>query len=431
MRRSKSNVIIRAYMVMIGRILLVLGIGYAHVYAMECDTKRNGAVDSAVMSQSALPKLSKKNATIMHLLQGQCQIPQPLCTIIMHYRLAGWQKKTPYNLYRHYQECPALTVKHAIKRVWNFSLSRSPSLFSFVYDNEPLGVITGGSVFMFLWNIKNGKPREVHYGYSDSGSPVQIAYSSHGKILITAGWDLTVRLWNIKGKNPCELDFKKEIALKDLSPFNPTMTNIAISPAGNMFAFSACSKAVHIWSIPHGALVNTLWNHSEPEYLRWSDDGNALICVLRDRTIGVWNALQGHALTRSDFVFNMSSLAVTATEPGEKLMRESVTVKDAIERVSLLRYEIASLIKEGYLQGGIIGFSPSGALKASLKKNNETMKIEGVDIHQTATGRFIAGFSMNTHCESSCPRVQFVTEDLFIVFSCCSGDVQVFSSSCD
>jgi WD40 repeat protein len=75
---------------------------------------------------------------------------------------------------------------------------------------------------------------------------------------------------------------------------NGKVTSLAVSPDGKWFASGSEDKTVKLWSLPGGALVNTLTGHKDAvKSLALSPDGTLLVSGSADKTIKLWNVLDG------------------------------------------------------------------------------------------------------------------------------------------
>lgn len=132
-----------------------------------------------------------------------------------------------------------------------------------------------------LWNAKTGKRRHVLKGHTD---PVRFCcFSPNGKILVSASFDKTMRMWDVKSG--------KEKALLR----NPgVIESCSFSPNGKKLAFASTDHTVRLWDIQTGNVWPTLIGHTDSvSSCAFSPDGEKIASASFDKTMRLWNAKTG------------------------------------------------------------------------------------------------------------------------------------------
>jgi WD40 repeat protein len=120
-----------------------------------------------------------------------------------------------------------------------------------------------------------------------------VALSGDGRVLASGGWDATVRLWDVAGKQP----------LATLVGHTGPVHGVALSADGSLVASGGEDGTVRLWNWPGGRLLATLQGHTG---LVWSvvmsPDGRRVASGSWDGTVRLWDVSSGGCLAtlRSD-----------------------------------------------------------------------------------------------------------------------------------
>ncbi|MBW4420583.1 MAG: caspase family protein [Myxacorys californica WJT36-NPBG1] len=120
------------------------------------------------------------------------------------------------------------------------------------------------------------------------GQPtVAIAYSSDRQRIATASPKGAIVLWN-KGNDG---NWKSTTTL---SGHSAMVTQLQISPDGNLLASASADKTIKLWNIEKGILVKTLPRHSDRvTAIRFRSDGGVLASGSADQTVKLWTIPKG------------------------------------------------------------------------------------------------------------------------------------------
>ena len=108
-----------------------------------------------------------------------------------------------------------------------------------------------------------------------------VAFSPNGKMLASASWDQTVRLWNVD----------TEQLLHTLTEHTNEVLSVAFSPDGQTLASASWDGTIRLWDPNTGKLKRTLTEHEGGVgSVAFSPDGKVLVSGSADQTVRLWNA---------------------------------------------------------------------------------------------------------------------------------------------
>ncbi|MEH2182948.1 nSTAND1 domain-containing NTPase [Nostoc sp.] len=160
----------------------------------------------------------------------------------------------------------------------SFSL-KDPVITSSSADND--GMIR-------LWNINSKSKRELKpQTLSPDNYIVQVSFSPDGKMIASANWDKTVKLWQV-------VDGR---LLHTFSKHNNVVWEVNFSPDGKIIASASEDKTVKLWQVVDGRLLHTLKGHLNAVMgVSFSPNGKMIASASKDTTVKLWRVADGKLL---------------------------------------------------------------------------------------------------------------------------------------
>jgi WD40 repeat protein len=184
-----------------------------------------------------------------------------------------------------------------------FTIHPAPVGVAFSPDGKWLtvgGGVLGKAGAVSIWDLATGKEWAAFKGHTDLVLAVAVAPDS--KVLASAGWDGSVRLWRPTGKE-----------LANLGRHRKQVRCLAFSPDGKLLASGSADEAVNLWDVAARKLRATL-QRTGGATVAFSPDGKTLATGddAWKPTVKLWDvatlqekaALRGHTNRMPTVVFS-------------------------------------------------------------------------------------------------------------------------------
>ena len=133
-----------------------------------------------------------------------------------------------------------------------------------------------------IWNVNTGRLLHILGGHTDSVNGV--AFSPDGNTLASGSWDGTINLWNPRSGN----------LKRTLTGHTGGVASVAFSPDGNTLASGSADATIRLWNAKTWKLKRTLTEHTNVvDIVAFSSDSDTLASGSRDQTIRLWNPNNG------------------------------------------------------------------------------------------------------------------------------------------
>jgi WD40 repeat protein len=147
-------------------------------------------------------------------------------------------------------------------------------------------------------------PTRLVVQLSHSNHISAMAVSSDGRMLITAGWDRTVRMWNAHTGQE----------IRRFSGHGEVVRATVLSPDGGQLLTGSVDNSARLWDTRSGEQLLHLQGHTGAvTAAAWPAGRNWLVTGSEDMTVRLWDRSNGHELRRlTGFDGEITALAVSA-----------------------------------------------------------------------------------------------------------------------
>ncbi|MCP3064824.1 LpqB family beta-propeller domain-containing protein [Myxococcus sp. K38C18041901] len=198
-----------------------------------------------------------------------------------------------------------------------------------------------------------------------AGNVLSVAFSPDGSFLLTAGEDMTARVWGMADKRP------REVLLHE-----DAVTAVAISRDGRLAATSSDGGALRLWNTKTWKSVGELLAHDGGiNALAFSPDGTRVATAGEDLTVRMWSTVNGKPL--GEPLQHRSRITTLAFSP------DGTTLATGSTNKTVLFWDVGTgkRVLKGLLQKARItsvAFSPDGNVLAIASEDKIARLVEVV-----------------------------------------------------
>ena len=194
--------------------------------------------------------------------------------------------------------------------------------------------------------------------------PLDVSFSSDGRLLAIAGSNGTIYLWDVMTG-----ELRHTIEHAHLG----NCDSVAFSPDGQTLASGGRDGTVHLWDVSTGALRQTLTEHAEPvKSVAFSPDGKTLASAGHEKDVRLWDVMTGEL--RQTITTDANSVWSVAFSPDGKTLASG----SPVGTVSL--WDVSTAERRHILHGhttlvNSISFSPDSKSLASVSHQDSIVNI--------------------------------------------------------
>nr|POF14302.1 vegetative incompatibility protein het-e-1 [Quercus suber] len=180
-----------------------------------------------------------------------------------------------------------------------------------------------------------------------------VAFSPNGRVLASASFDMTVRLWDaISGE-----------AIQILEAHEGKVNDVVFSPDGAVLASASYDTTVQLWNATSGEEMSMLEGHDEQvNAVAFSPDGAVLASASDDRTVRLWDAKTGEALhTLEGHDKQVHDVAFSS----DGVMLASLSAHTTVRLWNVKTCEVIRTLVGHHDQVRAVAFSPDSQMLAS------------------------------------------------------------------
>jgi WD40 repeat protein len=153
------------------------------------------------------------------------------------------------------------------------------SVTSLAFSPDSGVLALGSNGLIKLWDVVKREEVTSFEGHTFMIS--SLMFSLDGKLLASAGYDGTIRLWNLTAKRESFIS---------LVGHSGKITSVAFSPDGRILATGSSDKTVKLWDTETKGELATLRGHTDEVWsVAFSPDGRVLATGSPDRTVRFWD----------------------------------------------------------------------------------------------------------------------------------------------
>jgi WD40 repeat protein/uncharacterized caspase-like protein len=173
-----------------------------------------------------------------------------------------------------------------------------------------------------LWQLENNTAKLIKNLTGHTDSVKTVAISPDNQYLASAGYDKTIKIWNLEGK-----------LLQNINAHDLAITDLQFTSDGQTLASASWDNTIKLWQVQTSGKINptplkTLSGHQDGVIsLLISKDGKLLVSASADRTIKLWQTqdgsliktLQGHVSQINSIAFSNNEQSIISTDEQQGL----------------------------------------------------------------------------------------------------------------
>lgn len=138
-------------------------------------------------------------------------------------------------------------------------------------------------LFFLQFNLGLGQPPRLVLPFGHTGIVTMASFSPDGKMVATASWDYTVKVW--------QADIGK--LLYTIVGHTFEVNSVQFSKDGKRILTSSRDGTAKIWDTHDGSIIKTMEN---VQFAKYSEDGNLMVTISDYKNAKVWNAVTGELI---------------------------------------------------------------------------------------------------------------------------------------
>ena len=152
------------------------------------------------------------------------------------------------------------------------------------YSPDGTRLAVAGGIGVWLYDTATYQELALFTGHTSNS----VSFSPDGNTIASAGWDNTVRLWDVVSGN----------LIHTLTGHTGRVESVSFSPDGNKIAAGGYDNTVRLWDVASGTSIHTLTGHTDGVgSVAFSPDGNSIASGGWDNTVLLWDCGIGHPHT--------------------------------------------------------------------------------------------------------------------------------------
>lgn len=163
-----------------------------------------------------------------------------------------------------------------------------------------------------LWDVRRGrKVLNIYEGHTDQ--VYMVRWSADGKQFLSASRDKTIRLWDVESGK----------VIRIYEGHTDAVNGIDFSPDGRQFASASSDKTLRLWDVASGETIRTYTGHTaQVNEVIFSSDGRSLFSSSWDDSVRQWDVASG-AQVRQFVGHTDNTFGLAISQDGQTLFSAS------------------------------------------------------------------------------------------------------------